>query len=115
MVEKIELKAPVIESVSTKVPATRATPRTIATAVSAARRRRVASPLSATWSTARSEALHGVDDLVLVGAGEVLDDLAVRQEQEPVGDGRRLGVVGDHHHRLPHGVDRAAQQAEDFL
>src|ERR1700749_1566698 len=107
MVEKIELKAPVIESVSTNVPATSATPRTIATAVRAARRRRVASPLRATRTMAtcarwpprrpRSEVLHGVDDHVLVGAGEVLDDLPVRQEQEAIGDGPRLGVVRDHH------------------
>src|ERR1700760_2334951 len=114
MVEKIELNAPVIESVRTNVPATSATPRTIATAVRAALSRRVASPLSATRSTAL-QVLHGVDDLVLVGAGEVTDELAVREEEEAIGDGRRLGVVGDHHHRLPHRVDRAPQEGEDLL
>ena len=58
MVEKIELNAPVIESVRTNVPATSATPRTIATAVSAARSRRVASPLSATRSIGSASGPH---------------------------------------------------------
>ena len=45
---KIELKALSIESVSMKVPATIATPRTIAIAVSAVRSFRPSRPLSAT-------------------------------------------------------------------
>ena len=45
----------------------------------------------------------------------VVDDLAVAQDDDPPGHGRRLGVVGDHDDRLAELVDRVAQQAEHLL
>src|ERR1700761_8812599 len=120
MLVKIESNAPVMESVSTYVPATRATPRTIASAVRVARSRRDANPLSATRNTsgrsARSgERLHGVDDLGLAGAAHLADDPPVGEEQDPVGDRGGAGIVRDHHDRLADRVDRVAQEREDLV
>src|ERR1700755_1682033 len=120
MLLKIESNAPVMESVSTYVPATRATPRMIASAVRVARSRRDANPLSATRNTAgrsarSGERLHGVDDLGLAGAAHLPDDPPVGQEQDAVGDRGGAGVVRDHDDRLADRVDRTAQQGQDLV
>ena len=45
---------------------------------------------------------------------EVLDNPAVGEKQDPVGDRRRPGIVRDHHSRLPISLDGASEQIEDF-
>jgi len=51
-----------------------------------------------------------------VGAGrtQVAHDLAVGQEQDPVGDGGRVGIVCHHHGGLAQPLDRPAQELEDL-
>src|SRR5581483_10501868 len=113
MSEKIESNALEIESVSTYVPLTVAIPRTIANAVRPVRSLRPQSARRATRNirrSARPSRRYGA----LVGAAEVLDDLAVVQEQDPVGDRGRARVVRHHHGRLAVLVHRLAQQPEDL-
>ena len=44
---------------------------------------------------------------------QLLDDLPVGEEQDPVGDRRGARVVGHHHDRLAVGLRGVAQQVED--
>ena len=44
----------------------------------------------------------------------VAHDLAVGQEQDPIGDGRGSSIVRDHHRRLAELVDRVAHEGEDL-
>src|SRR5437879_1648433 len=100
------------------VPLTIATPSTIAIAVSAARSLRPSSPLSATPINAPAlPSLQCAYDLEHVrGARRVEppDDLAVGEEQHPVGDRRAARVVGDHHYRLLVGLRGDAQEVKDL-
>ena len=53
-----------------------------------------------------SEALHAVQDGLGGGVEQLVDDVAVGEEDDAVGVGRGDGVVGDHHDglaELPHG------------
>ena len=101
-------------SVRTKLPLIIATPSTIANAVSIARSLRPSSPLRATpiidavtsWSASRISCE--------VGRAEVLDDQAVGEEEDAVGDRCRVRVVGDHHGRLAVARDGLAQEREDL-
>jgi hypothetical protein len=72
--------------VSTYVPLTIATPRTIASAVSAARSFRPARPFSATLNTLRVQALHDGENLGRGYFRSVLDDQPVGEEEHAVGD-----------------------------
>ena len=94
------------------MPLTIATPRTIASAVRTARSLRPSRPLNATAS--RANLLERPQDLVLDRAAELLDDQAVGEEQNPVGDRGRPRVVGHHHHRLPEVTHRLLEQLEDL-
>ena len=88
------------------MPATIATPMTIANAVSSARSLRPAMPLRTTAIIA-AHLLQRLQDLVRGGRAEVADDVAVGQEQHAVGDRRGVRVVRDHHRRLAERVDRS--------
>ncbi len=96
------------------MPLTIDTPMTIASAVSSARTLRPASPLSATRDHRRVDLLERLEDLVGAAARQVAHDLAVGEEQDAVGDRRRMRVVRDHHGRLAELVDGVAQQPEDL-
>ena len=93
------------------MPAIIATPSSTAIAVSAERSLRVGRAPGGPEPITRQR-LQVVEDLVLRRALVVVDDLAVGQEQDRVGDRRRARVVGDHHDRLAELVDGAAQQVE---
>src|SRR5919112_4594874 len=58
------------------------------------------------------ERRHLGEDLVAVGVAQLVDDLAVGEEDDAVGVRRRDGVVRHHHHGLAELVDAAAQEAE---
>ena len=49
-----------------------------------------------------------------LGARKLLDDVAVGEEEDAVGDRRRAGVVSDHHRRLACFLDCQAKQFEDL-
>src|SRR4051794_28432550 len=120
-----------IVSVKTSVPTTKATPTTTAKPVRTDRSLRESRPRSATLvipsplrgpCSARvglrralvqgrsCDRFHQVEHAVGVGARAVMDHRAIAQDHEPVGDRRRLRVVGDHDHRLLELVDRLAQE-----
>src|SRR4051794_16567189 len=103
-----------IVSVNTNVPATKATPSTTANPVRTVRSLRAQRPFSAILSTSVGRPQQ-LDDGVGGGLLRVVDDLTVAQDDDPVGDGRRVRVVGDHDHGLAEVVDRVAQQAEDLV
>src|SRR6266542_2225937 len=97
---KMLSKPALIVSVRTNVPLIMATPRTIAMPVRAARSLRPSRPRIATRITVR--------------AAEVLDDQAVVEEEDAVGDRRGTWVVSDHHGGLAVRVDRVAHELEDL-
>src|SRR5581483_1671869 len=101
MLVKIAWNAFVIESVRTNVPLIVAIPRMIANAVRTVRSFRPQRPRSAT-------------DLARVGARQLLDDVAVREEEDPVGDRGRARVVRDHRRRLSPILYRLAEELEDL-
>src|SRR5207245_646274 len=96
-----------IVSVNTNVPATKPTPRMIDIEVSSSRNLCASSPLRVTSHMPRSvpEFLHAVEDLVGCGFGHLVDDLAVDEEDHPLGAAGTDGVVGDHDDRLAELVD----------
>jgi len=82
---KTVLNAALIVSVKTYVPLIIATPSTIATAVSAARSFRPSRPLSATPNH-ELRVLMTSSTSAAVAPAPFLDDEAVREEQDAVGD-----------------------------
>src|ERR671936_1365888 len=92
-------------SVRMNVPDTRATPSTIAVAVSAVRSLRAPRPLSVRASTGSGG--HG--------RLAVLDDAPVGEHHRAVGDRGGVGVVGDHDHGLAVVVDGGAQEGQDVV
>ena len=109
---KMSSKALSTDPFSMKVPATIATPSMIASAVSAARSFREASPRSARLEH-RYEVPHQADDVVLALHLPVGGDLAVGEDDDAIGVGGHLRVVGDHDDGLAELVDRGAKQVED--
>src|SRR6266545_4234175 len=107
-------KAAEIVSVRTYVPLTIATPSTIASAVRTARNLRPRSPLRVTLIIV-PQLTQRRQHLALARAAERFHDAAVRQEEDPVGNGRRRRVVRDHDGRLTVGLDRVAQKLEDLV
>src|SRR4051794_14963087 len=118
-------KAPLIASVKISDPATKATPRTIAKALSSSRSLRATRLRHVTLSIgsgsaaragARSsvagELRHAFEDELRVRVVQLPDDAPVGEEDDPVGVARGDGVVRDHHHRLAELVDGALQQRE---
>src|SRR5580700_4271065 len=83
-------------SVSTKVPAMKVTPRTMASAVRASRSLWARSPLTVTRHMSGAHRLDALDDRVRRRLGELADDLAVGEEDDPVRVRSPAGVVGDH-------------------
>src|SRR5436309_15777699 len=96
--------AALIVSVRMYVPLTIATPRTIAIAVNAALSFRPSSPFRATRVTTAGrpslERSHHLEDLGGASSGQLLDDQAIREEQDPIGDRGGARLMGDHHDRL---------------
>src|SRR5690349_4976067 len=108
-------------SVNTNVPATNATPSTIANALMPSRSLCAARPFSVALSifsalrrvVARClEVLHLLEHPVRGGFEHLVDDPAVGQEKNPVGVPGRVRVMGDHHHGLAELGDRATKEAE---
>ena len=103
-------------SVRIIVPAMKATPRTTARPVSTKRTLWAQRPLRVRLNMAiylPKLFMRSRTDSA-VGCVELVDDVAVGEEDDPVGVGRRHGVVGDHHDRLaelPHGL---AHEGEDL-
>src|SRR3954464_7386864 len=100
-----------------KDPDTKATPRMIEIAVRTSlslwpRTFRVAALNMTRSPTLRVEALHALEHHVSGRAGHLVDDLAVRKEENAVGVRRGAGVVRDDHDRLAVVVDRFAQEGQ---
>src|SRR4051812_10007387 len=110
---KIELNALSIESVSTNVPLTIATPRMIATAVRIVRSLRPRSPLSSARIMVLRDLAHRREDRRRRAPRQLTCDRAVGEEEHTVGDRRGLRVVRDHHHRLAEVGRRCPEQLED--
>src|ERR687883_1530576 len=91
------------------------TPSATASAVRINRSLRANSPRRATLRMELADGLHEVEDVLgavrLLG---VVDDLAVGEDEQPVGVGGGGRVVRDHDDRLAELVDGAAQQVEDL-
>src|SRR6478609_3961642 len=113
---------PPMALVKTIEPATNATPSTIANAESSRRSLRAKRLRQVTRHTsgafagrrrlARGALLHLVQQLLAVGAAELVDDLAVGEEDHPIGVRRRHRVVGHHHDGLTAVVHARAEQAQ---
>src|SRR5205823_14807488 len=59
--------------------------------------------------------LHGGEYFGCGRLADFLDDVAVCEEEDAVGERGRVRVVRDHHGRLAELVDRGAQEAQDFV
>src|SRR6478735_5136426 len=113
---------PAMGLVKTIEPATNATPRTIAKAESSRRSlrakrlrqvtRHTSVALAGRGGLAGGELLHLVQHLLTVGPTELVDDLAVGEEDHPIGVRRRHRVVGHHHDGLAAVVHARAEQAQ---
>src|SRR5271156_430842 len=99
-------------SVSTKVPAMKVTPNTMASAVRASRSLWASSPLMVTRHMSGAQRPDALQDRVGGRLGQVVDDGAVGQEDAPVGIGRPVGVVGDHDDGLAELGDGTAQERQ---
>src|SRR3954471_23128968 len=99
-------KAPPMALVKIRVPATKATPSTIANAESSRRSlranrlrqvtRHTSGALARRGGLARGELLHLVQHLLPVRTAELVDDEPVGEEHHPVGVRRCDRVVGHH-------------------
>ena len=101
-------------SVSTKAPLIIATPSTIANAGQRGAELASEQALEGDADHAARHLLERLEDLVGRRGAEVLHDQAVGEEEDAVGDGGRVRVVGDHHGRLAVARDRVAQQLQDL-
>src|SRR5580704_12755171 len=99
-------------SVRMKVPAMNVTPSTIASAVSASRSLCASSPLIVTFHMSGPQGPHPLEHRVGGRVGELVHDLPVRQEHDPVGEGGPVRVVGHHDDRLAELVDGSPQEAQ---
>src|SRR5918995_1636938 len=106
----------------TSTPERKATPSTIdrplmtSRSLRASRLRRVSRNISGgLCGDGRREGLerrHVLEDLLTVGLVDLVDDLAVGEEDHPVAVRRGYGVVGNHHHGLPELVHAAPQERQ---
>src|SRR5689334_5497720 len=98
------------------VPVMNDTPSTMATSVDTILRLCSQRERSVTLRTGSEvpERLHAVDDLRGAGLEELADDVAVGQEEHPVGVGRRHRVVGDHHDGLAQLANCLSHEAQDL-
>src|ERR1700710_2777467 len=102
------------------VPETNATPRTIERAVRTSlslcpNTLRVAALNMSSSPTLSVETLHPLEHHVGRRPGHLVDDLAVGEEQHPVGVRRTAGVVGHDDDRLPevvHGLPQEVQHLD---
>src|ERR1700722_10904061 len=101
-------------SVRTKVPAMNVTPRTMESAVSARRSLCASSPLIVTRHMSGPQGPDPLQHGVGRGPREVVDDVAVGQEDHPVGVGGAVGVVGHHDDGLTELGHRTAQEGQHF-
>ena len=90
-----------------------ATPSTIANAVRIVRSLRPRDPKRDRPHVA-ADLVHRRDHVLRIGAGELVDDVAVGEEEDPVGDRGRARVVRDHHGRLAGVLHGLAQELEDL-
>ena len=114
---KRPLMAPFTLSVSMNAPDTKATPRMIAKAVSSTRNLRARTPRTVSRRTgdaiASGQALHSVEHPLGRRFADLVDNLAVGEEDDTVGVRRRIRVVGDHHDRLAELGDGPTHEAEN--
>ena len=96
------------------MPLTIATPRTTAKAVRKAAELAAEEALERDADHRAAHLLHRVEDVVRGRVPEVLDDQAVGEEEDAVGDRGGVRVMGDHDGRLAVGRHRVAQQVEDL-
>src|SRR3712207_4107232 len=102
-------------SVSTSVPAMKATPRVTASAVVNMRRLWASSPLIVVRNIALlPEALHALEHPLGSGLEHLVDDAPVGQEDDAVGVAGRHRVVGHHDDGLAHVLHRPAHELEDL-
>ena len=107
--------APMV-SVSTSVPAMKATPRRTARLVVRSRSLRAARSLRVVRNMAiySPKLLHAVEHPVGRRCGHLVDDAAVGEEDDAVGVAGRDGVVGDHHDGLAELAHGLAHEGEDL-
>src|SRR6056297_2012312 len=105
-------------SASTNDPTTNDTPAVMAKPMASVRPQRARMLLRAMSAVdpalMSGPALEVVDDLIGGRVGHLAGDLAVTDEDDPVGVGGREGVVGDHHDRLAELVDGPPHEVEDL-
>src|SRR6516162_11404072 len=99
-------------SVSTNVPAMKVTPKTIASAVRARRSLCANRPLTVTVDMSGAHRAYAFEYGVGRRRHELVDHLAVGQEDHSIRIGRAPGVVGDHDDRLVEIVDGATEKAQ---
>src|SRR5580693_344873 len=87
-------------SVSTKVPAMKVTPNTIARAVSARRSLCAMRPFRVTRHISVPQCPHALEDGIGCWRGELVDDVAVSEENDPVGICSTVRIVRHHDDRL---------------
>src|SRR5579871_2354853 len=112
---KSESKLCFTVSVSTNVPATKATPSTMAMAVRARRTLWAARLRSVARSTSVPHALHVVDDPLRRRLRHLVDDAPVGEEHDAVRVRRGHRVVGHHDDGLAPRAHRRAQELEHLV
>src|SRR5439155_4777952 len=114
MVRNIESNDALIDWVRISAPATAITPSTTAMPDSTSRSLRDSRlfQVACSMSGRPVQALHGVQHSVGGRVAQLVDDRAVGQEDDPVGVGGGVRVVGDHDDGLPVLADRVAQEAQ---
>ena len=120
-VATIPSKVALMVSPSTKEPTTKPTPRTMAREVRKTRsllasrlRRASRRIMPGSGPRPRRERLHAVEDRLGGRPVHAVHDVAVGEEQHPVGAARRRGLVGDHDDRLAELVGGVAHDVEQL-
>src|SRR5690242_11809369 len=99
-------------SVKTNVPEMKATPSTMASAVSASLSLWASRPLIVTFRMSGPQRPHPLQDRVGGGLAELAHHGPVGQEDDPVRVGGAPGVVGHHHDRLAQVGDRLPEEGQ---
>src|ERR1700722_14560570 len=102
-------------SVRTSVPAMNVTPITMANAVSASRSLCASRPLMVTRHISGSQGADALQHRIGGRLCQLVDDVAVRQEDDTVRIGRPVGIVRHHDDGLPEFGDRSAHEGEHLL
>src|SRR5688572_33269497 len=102
-------------SLNTNTPLRNAQPAMTAIDVSSRRPLRARAPFSAILNIESvAESLEPVEHAIGRRLHHLVDDLAVRQEDDAVGVARRAWIVRDHHDRLPELADGETHEVHDL-